>query len=59
MSKSGGRFTEPESNVNLQPKKRKVTGNKIPLPKSMNIKTKFTTILSCQEANDEIGIDSD
>ena len=33
-------------------KKRKVTEKKTPLPKGMNIKTKFTKILTCREAND-------
>ena len=36
-----------------------VTEKKTPLPKIMNIKTKFTKILSCQEANDRIEINSD
>ena len=36
-----------------------VTDKKTPLPKSMNIKTKFTKILSSQEANDAIEINSD
>ena len=31
-------FIELESNVNLQPKRRKVTEKKTPLPKSMNKK---------------------
>ena len=57
--KSVGSFIEPESNINLQPKKRKVTEKKTPLPKSMNIKTSYTKILSCHEANGEIEIDSD
>ena len=52
-------FIEPESNVNLQPKRRKVTERKTPLPKSINKKTMFTKILSGQEANEEIEIDSD
>ena len=43
---SVGSFTEPESNVNLQPKRRKVTEKKTPLPKSMNIKTMLTKISS-------------
>ena len=42
---------EPESNVNLQPKRRKVTKKKTPLSKFVNIKTMFTKILSRQEAN--------
>ena len=47
-----GSFFEPESNVNLQqPKRRKATKKKAPLPKSLNIKIMFTKILSCQEAN--------
>ena len=37
----------------------KATEKKTPLPKSMDIKTKFTKTLSCQEANDEIEIDSE
>ena len=41
----------------MQPKK-KVTEKKTPLSKSMNLKTKFINILSYQEGNDEIGIDS-
>ena len=36
-----------------------VTDQKTPLPKSMNIKTKFTKILSSQEANDAIEVNSD
>ena len=46
----------------MLPKKRKVTEKKTPLPKSMNIKTKFIKILICHEdeiENDEIEIDSD
>ena len=45
------RAFEPESNVNLQPKRRKVTEKKTPLSKIVNIKTMFTKILSRQEAN--------
>ena len=52
-------FIEPESNVNLQPKSRKVTEKKTPLPKSVNKKTMFPKILSCQEAHEGIEIDSD
>ena len=52
-------FIEQESNVSPQPKRRKVTGKKTPLAKSMNKKTMFTKILSRQEANEEIEIDSD
>ena len=55
---SAGSFVEPESDVNLSPKRRKVKEKKTPLLKSMNIKTMFTNILSRQEANDEIKIDS-
>ena len=47
----------PESNVNLQPEE--VTEKKALLQKSINVKTKVTKILCCQEANDEIEIDSD
>ena len=50
---------EPESNVNLQPKRRKVIERKTPLPKSMNNKILFTKILHRQDANEEIEIDSD
>ena len=42
---------EPESNVNLQPKRRKVQEKKTPLSKIVNIKTMFTKILSRQEVN--------
>ena len=59
MFKNVGSFIEPESNVNLQPKRRKVAEKKTPLPKSINKKTKFTRILSRQETNEEIEIDSD
>ena len=45
------RAFEPESNVNLQPKRRKVTEEKTPLPTNVNIKIMFTKILGCQEAN--------
>ena len=58
MFKSVGSFIEPESNVSLHPKKRKVTEKKAPLSKSMDIKKNSTKILSYQEANDEIEIDS-
>ena len=34
---------EPESNVHLQPKRRKATEKKTPLPKSVNIKVMFTS----------------
>ena len=44
-------FFEPESNVNLQPKRRKATGKKTSLSKSVNIKRMFTKILSRQEDN--------
>ena len=54
-----GSFIEPESNVNLQAKRRKVPENKTVLPKITSIKTMFTKILSPQDANDEIEIDSD
>ena len=57
--KNVGSFIEPESNANLQPKRRKVTEKETLLPKSMNKKTMFTKILSRQEANEEIEIDSD
>ena len=57
--KNVGSFIEPESNVNLQSKRRKVTERKTPLPKSMNKKTMLTKILSRQEANEGIEIDSD
>ena len=40
----------PESNVNLQPRRRKATEKKTPLSNSVNIKTMFTKILSRQEA---------
>ena len=59
MFKNVGSFIEPESNVNLQPKRRKVTEKKTPLPKSMNKKIMFTKILRRQETNEEIEIDSD
>ena len=59
MFKNIGSFIEPESNVNLQPKRRKVTEKKTPIPKSMNKKTMFPKILSCQEANEENKLDSD
>ena len=59
MFKNVGSFIESESNVNLQPKRRKVTEKKTLLPKSINKKTMFTKILSRQEANGEIEIDSD
>ena len=39
MLKNVGSFTEPEGNVNLQPKRRKVTEKKTPLTESMNKKT--------------------
>ena len=39
-------FFEPESNANLQPKRRKATEKKTPLTKSVN-----TKILSRQEAH--------
>ena len=42
-----------------KPKRRKVTEKKPPLPKIMDIKTMFTKILSHQETNEEIEIDSD
>ena len=45
------RFFEAESNENLQPKRRKATEEKKPLPKSVNIKTMFTKILSHQEVH--------
>ena len=48
-------FTESENNVNLQPKRWKVTEKKTPLPKSMNMKKLFIKVLSCHE----IEIDSD
>ena len=54
-----GSFIEPESNVNLQAKRRKVPENKTVLPKIISIKIMFTKILSLQDANDEIEIDSD
>ena len=57
--KNVGSFTEPESNANLQPKRRKVTEKETLLLKSMNKKSMFTKILSRQEANEEIEIDSD
>ena len=60
MFKNVGSFIEPESNVNLQPKRRKVAEKKTPLPrKSMNKKTMFTKILSRKETNEEIEIYSD
>ena len=59
MFKNVGSFIEPESNVNLQPKRRKVAEKKTPLPKSINKKAMFTRILSRQETNEEIEIDSD
>ena len=43
-------FIEPESNVNLQPKRGNVTEKKT----SMNKKTMFTRILSRQEANEDL-----
>ena len=43
----------------MKPRRRKVTEKKPPLSKSMDIKTMFTKILSHQEANEEIEIDSD
>ena len=52
------KFVESESNVNLQPKKRKVKEKKTPLPKRMNKKTMFTKILSRQEEVEEIEIDA-
>ena len=52
------KFVESESNANLQPKRRKVKEKKTPLPKSMNKKTMFTKILSRQETDEEIEIDS-
>ena len=52
------KFVESESNVNLQPKKRKVKEKKTPLPKRMNKKTMFTKILSRQEEDEEIEIDA-
>ena len=52
-------FVEPEGNVNLQPKRKKVTEKKTSLPRSMNIKTIFTKILSRKETNNDIEIDSD
>ena len=41
-------FIEPESDVNLLPKRKKVRAKKTPLPKTMNIKIVFmlTKILS-------------
>ena len=48
---SVGSLAEPEGNVNLQPKRRKATEKKTPLPKSLIIKTMLTMILSRQEAN--------
>ena len=59
MFKNVGSFIEPESNVNLQPKRRKVTEKETPLPKSMNKKTISTKILNRQETDEEIEIDSD
>ena len=59
MFKNVESFIEPESNVNLQPKRRKVTEKKTSLPKSMNKKPMSTKILSHQEANEEIELDSD
>ena len=54
-------FIEPESDVNLLPKRKKVRAKKTPLPKTMNIKIVFmlTKILSHQEKDDEIEIDPD
>ena len=54
-------FTEPESDVNLLPKRRKVWAKETPLPKTMNIKIVFmlTKILSHQEKDDEVEIDPD
>ena len=52
-------FIDPKSNVSLQPKRRKVTKKKTPLPKSMNKITMLTMILSRQDANEEIKVDSD
>ena len=51
------KFVESESNVNLQPKKRKVKEKKTPLPKRMN-KKMFTKILSRQVEDEEIEIDA-
>ena len=48
--KNIGSFIEPESNVNLQPKRGNVTEKKT----SMNKKTMFTRILSRQEANEDL-----
>ena len=59
MLKIVGSFIKPESNVNLQPKKREVTEKKTPLPKGMNIKTKIKKILRCEDPNGEIEIGSD
>ena len=44
-------FVDPESKVNLQPKRRKATEKKLSLLKSMNIKTNIRKILSRQEIN--------
>ena len=52
--KNIGSFIEPESNVNLQPKRGNVTEKKTPLATSMNKKTMFTRILSRQEANEDL-----
>ena len=50
---------EPTNNVNPAAKRRKITEKKTPLPNGMNIKTMFIKILSRQETNDQIEIDSD
>ena len=47
-------FFELEINVNLQPKRRKTTEKKTPLPKSVNIRTMFTKILSRQETTSKL-----
>ena len=53
MFKNVGSFIETESNVNLQPKRRKVAEKKTPLP-TKSMKTMFTKIL--MKKNEEIEI---